>query len=142
MCQNGVGRKHAQTPLFETKPLGPCFYLLTNYNVNDNTCPRTTRSASEFARLVPLNAEQPPAFSDLCMQLHPLLVTHAPDPDPRASVCIHLDGYGTSSSTILAYSQSDRRYLYTFAPGAPCYNTYSEVAIPSGTGPSQALSTT
>ncbi|MGE0822851.1 MAG: NRDE family protein [Candidatus Binatia bacterium] len=123
---------HAHAPLFETKPLRPGFHLLTNYNVNDDTCPRTKRSASEFARLVPLNAEQPPTFADLCAQLYPLLATHAPDPDPRASVCIHLDGYGTSSSTLLVYSRSDRRYLYTFALGAPCHNTYSEVVIPSG----------
>lgn len=123
---------HAQTPLFETKSLRPGFHLLTNYNVNDPTCPRTKRAAAEFARLVPLNAERPPAFSDLCAQLHPLLATHAPDPDPRASVCIHLDGYGTCSSTLLAYSRPARRYLYTFAPGAPCRNTYSDVVIPPG----------
>jgi hypothetical protein len=37
---------YAQAPLFETKPLRPGFHLLTNYNVNDDTCPRTKRSAS------------------------------------------------------------------------------------------------
>ena len=70
---------------------------------------------------------------DICSQLHPLLATHAADPDPRASVCIHLDGYGTCSSTVLAYSHLENRYIYTFAPGSPCRNIYSDVDIsPAG----------
>lgn len=134
---------HAQAPLFETKSLLPGFHLLTNYNVNDSTCPRTRRSSSAFARLMPpSHDEHPLSFSDLSAQFHPLLATHAPDPDPRASVCIHLDGYGTCSSTLLAYSRFDRRYLYSFAAGAPCRNTYSDVFIPPGAWASQPPSTT
>ncbi|MBM4255976.1 MAG: NRDE family protein [Deltaproteobacteria bacterium] len=133
---------HAQAPLFETQPLRPGFHLLTNYNLNDLSCPRTKRSSPDFARLPLLTPAQPLAFSDICAQLHPLLATHAPDPDPRASVCIHLDGYGTCSSSVLAYSQTERRYRYTFAPGSPCRNTYSEVSIPPGGCASHPPSTT
>lgn len=133
---------HAHAPRLEIKPLGPGFHLLTNYNLNDPSCPRTQRSLSDFARLVPLNGDHQPRFSEISAQLHPILATHAPDPDPRASVCIHLDGYGTCSSTILAYSLLERRYLYTFATGSPCRSTYSEVAIPPGGCASHPPSTT
>jgi hypothetical protein len=90
---------------------------------------------------VPRHAVAQPQFSDICAQLHPLLATHAPDPDPRASVCIHLDGYGTCSSTLLAYSQGEKRFHYTFAPGSPCRTTYSEVVMPPGAWASQPPST-
>ena len=133
---------YAQPPLFETKPLRPGFHLLTNYNLNDLTCPRTKRSSAEFARIASHNSDRPLSFSDICSQLHPLLATHAPDPDPRASVCIHLDGYGTCSSSVLAYSYIERRYLYTFAPGSPCRNPYSDVDISPGGWASQPPSTT
>jgi len=133
---------YAQSPLFETKPLQPGFHLLTNYNLNDLRCPRTRRSSPAFARLVSHNVERPSGFSDLCSQLYPLLSTHAPDADPRASVCLHLDGYGTCSSSVLAYSPSERRYHYTFAAGSPCRNTYSDVDISPGGWTSQPPSTT
>jgi uncharacterized protein with NRDE domain len=133
---------HAQPPLFDTQPLRPGFHLLTNYNLNDYSCPRTKRSSPDFAQLIPRNADRQLGFSEICAQLHPVLATHAPDPDPRASVCIHLDGYGTCSSSVLAYSQLERRYRYTFAPGSPCRNTYSEVVIPPGGCASHPPSTT
>ena len=133
---------HAQPPLFETHSLRPGFHLLTNYNLNDRTCPRTQRSSSDFARLATHATNRKIEFSDLHSQLSPLLATHAPDIDPRASVCIHLDGYGTCSSTVLAYAQSEQRYYYTFASGAPCRSTYSEVSIPPGPCASQPPSTT
>ena len=133
---------HAQPPMFDIKPLRPGFHLLTNYDLNDLNCPRTKRSSPDFAHLVPLNPESQPGFPEICARLYPLLATHAPDPDPRASVCIHLDGYGTCSSSVLAYSHIERRYLYTFASGSPCRNTYSEVAIPPGDCASQPPSTT
>jgi len=133
---------HAQPPIFETKPLRPGFYFLTNYNLNDFNCPRTRHFSPEFARIVSHNADRQFGFSDLCSQLYPLLATHAPDADPRASVCIHLDGYGTCSSSVLAYSHVEQRYHYTFAAGSPCRNTYSDVDIPLGGWASQPPSTT
>ena len=128
---------HAHPPIFTTTALPPGFHLLTNYNLNDSTCPRTRRSSAEFARLVPQSADRQIGFADLCSQLHPLLATHAPDPDPRASVCIHLDGYGTCSSTVLAYEHVERRYRYTFASGSPCRTPYNDVVIPPGAWASQ-----
>jgi hypothetical protein len=72
--------------------------------------------------------------------LRPLLARHDPDPDPRASVCIHFNGYGTCSSTLLAYSHTEQRFRYTFASGSPCRNNYSDL-VPPGTFANQPPST-
>jgi len=132
---------YAHPTRLEIQSLSPGFHFLTNYNLDDPQCPRTKRSRTHFADLVPHHAVAQPQFSDICAQLHPLLAAHAPDPDPRASVCIHLDGYGTCSSTLLAYSQVEQRFHYTFAPGSPCRNTYSDVVMPPGAWASQPPST-
>jgi hypothetical protein len=60
--------------------------------VNDDTCPRTKRSASEFARLVPLHADPSPVETALCgapiaLRYRPRRslapgVTHADQPSP------------------------------------------------------------
>jgi uncharacterized protein with NRDE domain len=123
---------YAHSTRLEVQPLTPGFHFLTNYNLDDPECPRTRRSRPHFANVIPNHNEPQPHFSDICAKLRPLLSTHAPDPDPRASVCIHLDGYGTCSSTLLAYSQTEQRFLYTFATGSPCSSAYSVVAIPPG----------
>lgn len=133
---------YAQTQIVETQRLTPGFHLLTNYNLNDPHCPRTARSFKSFSQIIPDGQGQsPPTTSQIFAQLHPLLASHAPDPDPRASVCIHLDGYGTCSSTMLAYSSSEHRYMYSFAPGSPCRSTYNEVLIPNGARASHPPST-
>jgi hypothetical protein len=53
--------------------------------------------------------------------------------DARDGLCLHLDGYGTCSSTLLAYSREERRYNYYFAPGPPCQTSYKEISLPLAT---------
>jgi uncharacterized protein with NRDE domain len=46
--------------------------------------------------------------------------------DPREAICVHGEVSGTVSSTIIFYSQPERR-LYTFnCPGPPCRETFGE----------------
>ena len=132
---------YAHPTHLEIRPLSPGFHFLTNYDLDDPHCPRTQRSRAQVANIIPDRDDSQLTVPDICAQLHPLLATHAPDPDPRASVCIHLDGYGTCSSTVLAYSQSARRFHYAFASGSPCRSTYSDVTMPPGAWANQPPST-
>jgi uncharacterized protein with NRDE domain len=50
--------------------------------------------------------------------------------DHEYGVCIHRDGFGTRSSSLLALGPETTRY--EFAPGPPCRTGYGEVAIDVG----------
>jgi uncharacterized protein with NRDE domain len=122
---------------FQVHHLTPGVHLLTNLDLNDPECPRIARSFQRFLRVSQDLSARPTPLSDLCAQLHLLLADHDTPLDPRAQdprngLCVHLAGYGTCSSTVLAYSRSEDRYAYFFAPGPPCHNTYREVPVPSG----------
>lgn len=123
---------YAEETGIEVISLTPGFHLLTNRNLNDPQCPRIARSFQSFSHVSNAISSYVRDASDIFTHLHPLLAHHAADLDPRASVCIHLDGYGTCSSTLLAYSTAEERYKYTFAPGSPCRHIYSEL-LPPGT---------
>ncbi|MBI3800456.1 MAG: NRDE family protein [Deltaproteobacteria bacterium] len=114
------------------RSLPPGVYMLTNLDPNDPDCPRISRFSQRFLQL----SHNPPTtglrLQDLFAQLHHLLADHASTQDPRTGLCLHLDGYGTCSSSLLAYSRSENRYVYLFASGPPCQSTYKEVLVPSG----------
>lgn len=120
--------------------LEPGVHLLTNMNLNDPECPKIAHSFQYFqtvAEKMTTAPQSPFSLTELFRLLHERLADHATPLDPRAEdprngLCIHLDGYGTCSSTLLAYSSRQRRFIYHFAPGAPCQTDYSEVSVPSG----------
>jgi uncharacterized protein with NRDE domain len=123
---------YAEEKGFDVLSLAPGFHLLTNRNVNDQQCPRIARSLHGFSQVSTTVSSSVVDAGKIFTHLQPLLARHAADLDPRASVCIHLDGYGTCSSTLLAYSKAEECYKYAFAPGFPCRHTYSEL-VPPGT---------
>ena len=119
-------------------------HLLTNMNLNDPECPRIAGSFQRFEDLVDdMRTKSEGSKEDSSAFIHPLfqllrerLADHAIPLDPRAQdprngLCVHLDGYGTCSSTLLAYTTRESRFIYHFAPGAPCQTDYKEVALPS-----------
>ena len=124
-------------------------HLLTNLNLNDPQCPRIAKSFQHFQQVQDVMEQltnTPFSLSTLFHRLHILLSDHATplDPrstDPRNGLCIHLDGYGTCSSSLLAYSASQHHYIYQFAPGAPCQSTYSDVPLPPAPVANQPPST-
>lgn len=151
------------TPRLQLHQLKPGLYLFTNRDFNDPTCPRIARLTPQFRHLSePLTAPRP-SLSTIFSQLYKLMADHDPstastastaspdlDPlghtehasDPRTSLCLHADGYGTCSSTVLAYHTPLQRYHYQFAPGAPCQHAYKDVPLPPGPRASQPPSTT
>lgn len=114
--------------------LEPGFHIVTNRDPNDHACSRISRFTSRFTEISQSFIQQPTPLSDLFTSLRCQMATHAaPTSEARDGLCLHLDGYGTCSSTLLAYSQQERRYTYHFAAGSPCLTLYEEVPLPSAT---------
>ena len=51
------------------------------------------------------------------------------DRGSRDAICVHGEGYGTVSSTIILYSEDKRQFYYYHVSGAPCRSDY--VKVPS-----------
>ncbi len=125
---------HPLNSSLQVHRLSPGVHLLTNINLNDPECPRIARSFQRFLQVSQNFSSRSFMLPDLVTQLHPILAAHdiRLDPrsqDPRNGLCVHLPGYGTCSSTLLAYASRERRYTYFFAPGPPCRSAYGEVLI-------------
>lgn len=138
---------HSADTALRAHRLDPGVHLLTNLNLNDPECPRIARSFQRFLQLSHPPLPESPPLPDIFAQLHQILSAHdiPLDPrsqDPRNGLCVHLPGYGTCSSTLLAYSSTEHRYVYWFAPGPPCRSVYSEIPIPSGARANHPPSTT
>ena len=103
--------------------LKPGLHLLTNLDVDDPECPRIAVSTQRFAALLPQGGVEPTA-DELVERLHAVLASHDVTLDPREpllgnGLCVHLDTFGTRSSTILLL---DRRgeWTYRHCSSAPC----------------------
>jgi uncharacterized protein with NRDE domain len=125
----------------QVRHLTPGVYMITNLNLNDPACPRIVRFSPRFLQVSQSSPSAGLRLLDLFAQLHQILADHAAAQDPRTGLCLHLDGYGTCSSTLLAYSNREHRYVYLFASGPPCQSTYREVLVPSGSLTSHPPST-
>jgi uncharacterized protein with NRDE domain len=118
------------TPRIAIEALPPGVHLLTNLALNDPTCPRIAKSSQLFRSV----ALPPPAEVDtLVPVLREILTDHTTALDPRTDIidtlCVHLGGYGTRSSSIVTV-EADGRARYWHAPGSPCVTDYAEVPIP------------
>ena len=127
----------------QAQRLAPGVHMLTNRDPNDRACPRIARSLDHFLHLGPqASTPGPLLLSTIFTQLRQLLAGHAATADAREGLCLHLDGYGTCSSTLLAYAPQQGRYTYHFSPGSPCRTAYNTVSVPPAALTSQPPSTT
>lgn len=105
-------------------------HLLTNLELNDPTCPRIAKSCERF-RAVDLRGMRDPAL--VLPALRGILSDHSTALDPRTesidTLCVHLPGYGTRSSSIVA-ADAAGRLRYWHAPGPPCRTPYAELRLP------------
>jgi uncharacterized protein with NRDE domain len=127
----------------EVAELKPGMHLLTNLDVNDFECPRISRAWSRFAALAE-NAEFRADPVARRADLAALLADHATQLDPRNGrpngLCLHLDGYGTRSSSLIFIGQEPGRVEHFFAPGPPCRTTHAP-SIRPGAGASETTRT-
>jgi uncharacterized protein with NRDE domain len=109
------------------------FHLLTNLNVDDFECPRISASYGKFAELGnEVGFRRDPVLRRV--QLGRLLADHNTQLDPRSgrpnSICMHLDQYGTRSSSLI-FVGSDRDDIeHYFAAGPPCRTAYEAADVP------------
>ncbi len=119
--------------VIETVRLEPGFHLLTNLDVDDFECPKISRAYDQFAAL----ADDREFAADPVGQrehLRRLLADHATQLDSRSpapnAICLHLDGYGTRSSSMIFFDADGPRAAHFFAPGPPCVTGYDPAPLP------------
>ena len=105
-------------------------HLLTNLDVDDPRCPRIGASHAGFAA----TGEAFAADGDvdaLVARLATRLADHTTAFDPRGpgALCVHGDGYGTRSSTIIVRT-ADGHMRWYHADGPPCCTPLTAVPLP------------
>jgi uncharacterized protein with NRDE domain len=110
--------------------LEPGLHLITNLDVNDPRCPRIAASQRAFAAAGEAFAADG-VVESLVARLRAVLADHATPLDPRGpgSLCVHGDGYGTRSSTILLVGRDGNGVRYFHADGPPCRTPHAEVML-------------
>ena len=111
--------------------LAPGTHVLTNLDLNDPTCPRIFRSSRRFAAIAE-SLDPSDSREALVARLAAVLADHrlpTDDRRPLEQLCIHTDGYGTRSSSIV-WLEEDGTERYFHASGAPCSTPHREVRLP------------
>ena len=126
----------------EVVQLQPGFHLLTNLDVNDFECPRISASYAKFAELgKDVGFRRDPLMRRV--QLQHLLADHNTQLDPRSgrpnSICMHLDAYGTRSSSQIFVGHGNDDIEHYFASGPPCRTAYEPADIPDHSESSSLL---
>jgi uncharacterized protein with NRDE domain len=117
----------------ETARLDPGLHLLTNLDVNDFECPKISRAYDQFAAL---SSDREFAADPVANRAHlrRLLGEHTTQLDARSpapnAICLHLDGYGTRSSSMLFLASNRSQAAHFFAPGPPCVTEYQPGPLP------------
>jgi len=118
----------------EIVELTPGMHLLTNADVNDFECPKISVSYDRFAALArdSRDANDPAAMRQALARL---LADHTTQLDPRSgvfnSICLHLEGYGTRSSSLIFLGAKPGQVEHFFAEGPPCRTDFKPALIPS-----------
>jgi len=110
----------------EVIQLEPGLHMLTNLDVDDFECPKISRAYRRFAALHD--------FSGDPRDLARLLADHeAFDPFlPRSgALCVHLDNYGTRSSSIILLGPKPEDARHFFADGPPCTTAFAPALTPA-----------
>jgi len=112
-------------------PLESGLHLLTNLDVNDPRCPRIAASRQGFAAAGDAFAADGDVAAFVA-RMQTVLADHTTPVDPRgrASLCVHGDGFGTRSATVLLVGSGGRPLRYFHAEGPPCRATLAAVPLP------------
>jgi uncharacterized protein with NRDE domain len=117
--------------------LKPGLHLLTNLDVNDFECPKISASHGKFAELGNRADFQRDPIGQRAA-LGALLADHNTQLDPRSgrpnSLCLHLENYGTRSSSLIFMRGDSPEIAHYFAPGPPCKTAYSPAIVPRSVG--------
>ncbi|MFM7735455.1 MAG: NRDE family protein [Alphaproteobacteria bacterium] len=124
-----VGQNRGDRTVVEELPPGT--HLLTNLDLNDATCPRISHSSRHFVAVgerFAADRDRPTLVAGLRETLADH-VTAVDDRQPTDQICIHMDGYGTRSSSVVLVD--DRaRVAFLHADGPPCRVPHERLALP------------
>jgi uncharacterized protein with NRDE domain len=118
----------------EVVELTPGLHLLSNLDVNDFECPKISASYGKFAELGkrPDFQGDPVGYRDALARL---LGDHNTQLDSRSgrpnALCLHLENYGTRSSSMIFMRAGGPEVVHFFAPGPPCKTAYRRAATPA-----------
>jgi uncharacterized protein with NRDE domain len=119
----------------EVVELKPGLHLLSNLDVDDFECPKISASYGKFAELGRRADFQCDPIGQRAA-LGALLADHNTQLDPRSgrpnALCLHLDNYGTRSSSLIFMRSSSSEMAHYFAPGPPCVTAYGPAMVPRG----------
>ena len=120
--------------------LKPGLHLLSNLDVNDFECPKISASYGKFAEL----GNRPDFQRDPIKHraaLGALLADHNTQLDSRTgrpnALCLHLENYGTRSSSLIFMRGETAEVAHYFAPGPPCKTAYGAAVVPRSGGAAQ-----
>jgi uncharacterized protein with NRDE domain len=117
----------------EVVALKPGLHLLSNLDVDDFECPKISASYGKFAELGQRMDFQNDPLAQRAA-LGSLLADHNTQLDPRSgrpnALCLHLDNYGTRSSSLIFMRGATPEIDHYFAPGPPCVTAYAPAMIP------------
>jgi hypothetical protein len=117
----------------EVVALGPGLHVLTNLDVDDFECPRISASYGRFAKLGADPEFRRGPVGQRGALAH-LLSSHEIQLDPRSgrpnSLCLHMDGYGTRSSSLIFLGRQPEEIEHFFAPGPPCRTAHVPAPLP------------
>jgi uncharacterized protein with NRDE domain len=118
--------------------LKPGLHLLSNLDVNDFECPKISASYGKFAELGANTEFQRDPVAQRAA-LGALLADHNTQLDSRSgkpnALCLHLhvEGYGTRSSSMIFMHGGTAEISHYFAPGPPCQTAYAPAQVPRRT---------
>ncbi len=132
----------------EVAGLKPGLHLLTNLDVNDFECPKISASYGKFAELGNRADFQRDPIGQRGA-LGALLADHNTQLDPRIgaaavgtaaggrsnALCLHLENYGTRSSSLIFMRGDPPEIAHYFAPGPPCRTAYRPAIVPRSPRP-------
>ena len=113
--------------------LSPGLHVLTNLDLDDMECPRIAKSFGMFEST--LRHVRCGDLEGVLADLRTILSDHSTPLDPRTqgppnNLCVHLDHFGTRSSTIVAYSKRAGAFRMWHADGPPCRTAFDEILLP------------
>lgn len=98
----------------------PGAHVIGNADPDARDHPKTARILRRAEQIAAADAEAAPAaLAELCR-------SHEGG-DPLEAVCIHAEGYGTRSSTLLCLARQHEESRFLFASGAPCNTGYEDL---------------
>ena len=119
----------------EVVEIQPGLHLLSNLDLNDFECPKISASYGKFAALGNRGDFKRDPIGQRAA-LGALLADHNTQLDSRSgrpnALCLHLENYGTRSSSLIFMRGDSKEIAHYFAPGPPCVTAYGAAIVPRG----------